>query len=196
MSNAKKQAPAAKTQDAGSALMVRLTVTLFAICAVCALLLGLVNAATAQRIKDVQDEKNAAARAAVLPAGSPETEQVAYTGTDSTILEAYKAGDAAYVFRVAPAGSFGGGLEIMVGVSKDGSNYTVSGVEIVQSNETSGLGANAKKPAFREQFVGKSGEVKVTKDGGEIDALTGATITSRAVSAGVTSALAAAATLD
>ena len=44
--------------------------------------------------------------------------------------------------------------------------------------------------------MGKSGEVKVTKDGGEIDALTGATITSRAVSAGVSSALAAAATLE
>lgn len=186
MSNAKVQ-----KQDSSAMVMVRLTVTLFAICAVCALLLGLTNVATKDTIARVAQEKKEAAMSAVLPADS--YEQVAYTGTDTTILEAYKAGDAGYVLQVAPAGSFGGGLEIMVGVNSD---MTVSGVEIVASNETSGLGANAKKPDFRAQFAGKSGEVKVKKDGGEIDALTGATITSRAVSAGVTSALAAAATLD
>lgn len=191
MSTAKKPDSAAQTQAAGAALMVRLTVTLFAICAVCALLLGLVNAATAERIDQVAAEKKKAAMSAVL--ASESYEQVAYTGSDPTIVEAYKAGDAGYVLQVAPSGSFGGGLVIMVGVNSD---MSVSGVEIVASNETSGLGANAKKPWFREQFVGMSGEVKVTKDGGEIDALTGATITSRAVSAGVTSALAAAATLD
>ena len=189
VSNAKVQ-----KQDSSTMVMVRLTVTLFAICAVCAVLLGLTNMATKDTIERVAKEKKEAAMSAVLPAES--YDQVAYTGTDTTILEAYKAGSAGYVLQVAPAGSFGGGLEIMVGISKDGDNLTVSGVEIVASNETSGLGANAKKPAFREQFIGKSGEVKVTKDGGEIDALTGATITSRAVSAGVTSALAAAATLD
>lgn len=187
MSNAKVQ----KQDNSSAMVMVRLTVTLFAICAVCALLLGLVDAGTRGRIAQVAQDKKEAAMAAVLPADG--YEQVAYTGTDTTILEAYRAGDAGYVLQVAPAGSFGGGLEIMVGVNSD---MTVSGVEIVASSETSGLGANAKKPAFRDQFAGKSGEVKVTKDGGEIDALTGATITSRAVSAGVTSALAAAATLD
>lgn len=185
VSNAKTQ-----KQDSSTAVMVRLTVTLFAICAVCAVLLGLTNMATKDRIAQVAAEKKEAAMAAVLPAEG--YEQVAYTGTDATILEAYKAGSAGWVIQVAPSGSFGGGLKIMVGVNSD---LTVSGVEIVESSETSGLGANAKKPAFREQFTGKSGEVKVTKDGGEIDALTGATITSRAVSAGVTSALAAAATL-
>lgn len=180
-----------KQADSSMMVMVRLTVTLFAICAVCALLLGLTNMATKDRIAQVAAEKKEAAMSAVLPAGS--YEQVAYTGTDTTILEAYKAGSAGYVLQVAPSGSFGGGLKIMVGVNSD---MTVSGVEIVESSETSGLGANAKKPDWRAQFTGKSGEVKVTKDGGEIDALTGATITSRAVSAGVTSALAAAATLD
>lgn len=183
----------AKTKGADSPVMVmaRLTGTLCAICAVCALLLGLTNMATKDRIEQVAREKKESAMAAVLPAGS--YEQVAYTGTDTTVREAYKAGDAGYVLQVAPSGSFGGGLVIMVGVNSD---LTVSGVEIVESAETSGLGANAKKPAFRDQFTGKSGEVKVAKDGGQIDALTGATITSRAVAAGVTSALAAAATLD
>ena len=81
----------------------------------------------------------------------------------------------------------------MVGVNADG---TVSGVEVLDSGETSGLGAKAKDdPEWRKQFVGKSGSVAVDKDGGEIAAITGATITSRGVSMGVTSALAAAAEL-
>ena len=96
------------------------------------------------------------------------------------------------MFQVSPSGSFSGTLTIMVGVSGEGQ---VTGVEIVKTAETSGLGANAGKPAFREQFVGASGSVSVSKDGGAIDALTGATITSRAVCAGVNSALDAAASL-
>lgn len=182
---------AVKTKSSDAGLMVRLTVTLFAISAVCALLLGLMNMVTKDRIAQVAAEKKAAAMAAVLPSASGYT-PVEYTGSDATIDEIQQAGEAGWVVQVSPAGSFSGDLTIMVGVKRDG---TVSGVEIVSSGETSGLGANAKKPAFREQFAGLSGTVAVTKDGGVIDALTGATITSRAVSAGVTSALAAAAAL-
>ena len=115
-----------------------------------------------------------------------------YTGSDTTINAVYQAGDAGYVFQVSPSGSFSGTLTIMVGVDSAG---TVTGVEIVKTAETSGLGANASKPAFRDQFVGQSGTLAVAKDGGSIDALTGATITSRAVTSGVNSALAAAAEL-
>jgi len=166
--------------------MAKLTITLGAICAACALVLGGVNALTAEQIERIQAEKNAAAMAAVLPAES--YEKVSYAGSDATIRTVNKAGDAGYVVEVSPSGSFSGTLTIMVGVNADG---TVSGVQVTKSGETSGLGDNAKKDYFRERFVGKSGEVKVTKDGGEIEPLTGATITSRAVSAGVTSALAA-----
>ena len=75
---------------------------------------------------------------------------------------------------------------MVVGVGTDG---TVTGVSISSMSETSGLGANASKESFRSQFVGKSGVLAVSKDGGEIDALTGATITSRAVTSGVNTAL-------
>ena len=68
---------------------------------------------------------------------------------------------------------------------------TVQGVY----SETSGLGSNASKPAFKDQFIGKSGTLAVSKDGGEIEALTGATITSRGVTESVNSALAAAASM-
>ena len=57
------------------------------------------------------------------------------------------------------------------------------------------LGANCTREDFRAQFAGKTGELAVTKDGGDIDALTGATITSRGVCEAVTSAIAAAASM-
>ena len=79
---------------------------------------------------------------------------------------------------------------MVVGVDLAG---TVTGVSIVSMAETSGLGDNAKKESFRSQFVGGSGQLAVTKDGGTIDALTGATVTSRAVTSGVNTAIAAAA---
>ena len=91
---------------------------------------------------------------------------------------------------MAPSG-FGGNLDIMVGVGADG---TCTGVSIISHAETSGLGANATKEDFRSQFVGKS-NVAVTKDGGDIAALTGATITSRAVWNGVNAAIEAAASM-
>lgn len=178
---------AVKTNDSG---MAKLTITLGAICAVCALVLGLVNFVTAEPIAAVQKAKNDAAMAEVLPADS--YEKVDYTGSDATIKSVNKAGDVGYVVEVSPSGSFSGTLTIMVGVNADG---TVSGVAVTKSGETSGLGDNAKKPEFRSQFAGMSGTVKVTKDGGQVVPITGATITSRAVSAGVTSALAAVAEL-
>ena len=170
--------------------MAQLVIVLLVISAVVALLLGIVNMITAPAIAANEKAKNDAAMAAVLPADS--YTPVEYTGSDTTINAVYQAGDAGYVFQVSPSGSFSGTLTIMVGVDNAG---TVTGVEIVKTAETSGLGANASKPAFRDQFVGQSGTLAVAKDGGSIDALTGATITSRAVTSGVNSALAAAAEL-
>ena len=62
-------------------------------------------------------------------------------------------------------------------------------------SETSGLGDNAKRDTFRDQFIGATDTLAVSKDGGTIDALTGATITSRAVTDGVNIAMEAVKTL-
>ncbi len=174
-----------KKKEAGP---VQLVVTLFAISAICAVLLGLVNNITSGPIQVATEAKTQAAMEAVLPADS--YDEVEYTGGDPLVTAVYKAGDAGYVVQVAPSG-FGGVLDIMVGVNTDG---TCSGVSIISHSETSGLGANATKEDFRSQFVGKS-NVAVTKDGGEINALTGATITSRAVCSGVNAAISAVGTL-
>lgn len=169
--------------------MVRLTLTLLIIAAVCALLLGLVNSITAPRIADAQAAKAQAAKAEVLQADSYES--VPYTANDPTVAEVFQAGDAGYVVELNVSG-FGGNINMMVGVDNSGA---CTGVSIVSMSETAGLGANAKKEDFRAQFSGQSGTVQVSKDSGAINALTGATITSRAVCAGVTSALEAVASL-
>ena len=167
---------------------VQLIVTLFLISAICAVLLGLVNNITAGPIAAANEAATNAAMQAVLPADS--YEQVEYTGGNALVTAVYKAGDAGYVVQVAPSG-FGGNLDVMVGVGADG---TCTGVSIISHAETSGLGANATKEDFRAQFVGKA-NVAVTKDGGDIAALTGATITSRAVCDGVNAAIEAAASV-
>ena len=87
-------------------------------------------------------------------------------------------------------GGFDTTITMMVGVDNEGK---VLGISVVSHTETAGLGAVAaaetpKGVAFREQFVGTTGEVFVTKDGGQMDAITGATITSRAVCVGVSAA--------
>ena len=172
--------------------IVQLVIILFAISAITALLLGLVNMVTAPVIAENARIKNEKAMNAVLPASG--YTEVAYTGDDANVMKVYEANDGAgYVVQVECPGSFGGGLQAMVGVNADGS---VSGVEIVKTAETSGLGANAGKDAFKGQFAGLSGTIAVTKDGGTIDALSGATITSRAVANGVNAALACAAKLS
>ena len=89
--------------------------------------------------------------------------------------------------------SFDEKLEVMAkGVDKDGK---VTGVNILSHSETAGLGANAVKESFRDQFVGLVKGITVSKDKpGEnsIDALTGATVTSRAVTKAVNAAIEAA----
>ena len=155
---------ATKKKEPGMATLV---IVLFAICAATALLLGLTNYVTAPFIAANNEKTTQEAMAAVLPADS--YDEVEYTGGDAMVQAVYKAGDAGYVVEVKPATSFSGNLTIMVGVDNTGA---CSGISITSTGETSGLGSNASKPDFQAQFVGKTGEVKVTKDGGDIDALT------------------------
>lgn len=166
---------------------LRLTLTLLIISVVVSGLLGLTNFITKDKIDAISADKTADSMREVLLAET-------YTPVDyigENIAAVYKADDVGFVVEVTPSG-FGGTIDMVVGISTDG---TVTGVSIISMSETSGLGANASKDSFRAQYVGASGTVALNKDGGEIDALTGATITSRAVTEGVNTALAVAAEL-
>ncbi len=173
--------------------IARVALTLFLITAVVAAALAGVNALTADRIAAVKAENTRRAIEAVLPGGG---EEIPFTDSTGTVAKVY-ASDAGYAVEVTPAG-FGGAIDMMVGVDREGK---VLGIRIVSHSETPGLGAsaaseNAAGENFRAQFAGKGGTLAVTKDGGEIDALTGATVTSRAVAAGVNAALACVAGLS
>lgn len=167
--------------------IVLLTVTLLAFCLVVAGLLGLVNHVTREPIAAHRAEKTARAMREVLAA--EQYVPVEYSGEDATVQSVHRADELGLVVTVSPGG-FGGAINMVVGVDAQG---LVTGVSIISMTETSGLGANASRESFRNQFVGRGGSVALRKQGGEIDALTGATVTSAAVTAGVNSALAAAA---
>ena len=166
--------------------IARLGLTLFIITAVVAALLAGINSITAPIIEQLNAEKTQKAIEAVLPGGG---ESVPFTDASGLVSVVYK-GEAGYAVQVAPAG-FDGPITMMVGVGFDGN---ILGISIIKHTETAGLGAVAAATTsagenFRGNFVGHSGSVAVTKDGGEIDSITGATITSRAVCAGVNAAL-------
>lgn len=168
--------------------MARLVIVLFVISAVTSLLLGLVNYITVDSIAAINEEKTQAAMKEVMP-GDYEFEGVDGNWSSKLVTTVYAAKSggslAGYVVQVEPSG-FGGTIDMVVGLTAGGE---VTGVSIISHSETSGLGANATKEEFRDQFVGATSGLAVTKDGGTIDALTGATVTSRAVANGVNAAI-------
>ena len=90
-----------------------------------------------------------------------------------------------YVITTTSRNGYGGDIQIAVGITMDG---TVKGIGILSISETVGLGMNAQTPEFRDQYAGKKVDSEgfvVTKTDAsaenEIDAISGATITSNAV---------------
>ena len=175
--------------------VLRLALTLFLITAVVAAALAGVNSVTKPVIDRLNAEKTQKAIEAVLPGGFSE-ELTAFDNQGGLVSKVYK-GTNGYALEVLPSG-FDNTITMMVGVDFEGK---VLGISVVSHTETAGLGAVAAAQtsageAFRSQFVGKSGSVAVNKDGGELDAITGATITSRAICVGVNAALACVAGLN
>lgn len=183
----------AETRKGGGIYMLRLTMILFAVTAITALLLSFVNYITEDKIDAINNQKTQDAMSAVMP-GEYNFEELQGDWTSPvTAIYAAQNGEETFgwVVQVSPNG-FGGEINMVVGID---SNHTVTGVSITEMSETSGLGTNANRESWREQFIGKSGQLAVDKDGGEINSLTGATVTSRAVTSGVNAALDAVAAL-
>ena len=177
-----------KTNENIALYVLRLAGTLFLIAALVALALAGVNSVTAPIIEELNAQKTQDAIAAVLPGGF-DTEVTDFADATGIVSKVYQ-GEAGYAVEVGPGG-FDNTITMMVGVDNEGK---VLGISVVSHTETAGLGAVAAAntsagEAFRGQFVGTSGSVSVTKDGGAMDAITGATITSRAICVGVNAAL-------
>ena len=98
-----------------------------------------------------------------------------------------------YAFAVVTSEGYGGDIRFSMGVQNDG---TLNGISILSIGETAGLGMNADTPAFKDQFVGKQVEkLQYTKNGAtqddEINAISGATVTTNAMTNGVNAGICA-----
>ena len=175
--------------------LINMLVALLVIAAVSGGVLGLVYGVTKDAIAEVDQKKNEAAIQAVLPLEGEitykaDTMKFNYEGVDLT-FPCNLAYDANGNFQGAAVktseGGFGGKIDMMVGFLADG---TIKGTSVLSHAETPGLGANMTGK-FKDQFVDKNPndyKLIVKKDGGDVDAITAATITSRAFSKAVNKA--------
>ena len=163
--------------------IVKNTLILTLITVIAGFLLGAVYEITKTPIAQAQETAKKEAWQAVFS-------DVKLDDFNATIDEVCTAGDAGYVITTTDKDGFGGNIQITVGIKKDG---TINGVSILSISETAGLGMKATEPSFYNQYVNKQADkFVVSKDGGDgeqIDALSGATITSRAVTGAVNAAL-------
>lgn len=167
---------------------LRLGLSLLIITAVAALVLALVNAVTADTIAEHQAAQRQAAMESVAPGATIFSELYTENSAIDGITGAYNGTTfVGYCVEVSPNG-FGGAISLMVGVDEGGA---VTGVVILNHAETAGLGARADSPEFLGQYTGKSGTITVNSGDNAIDGLSGATITSKAVTEGVNTALTA-----
>ena len=129
-----------------------------------------------------------------IPAANEEIAGLGYgkVSVDEAVTANDASGAAAgYVVTATSNDGFGGAITVSVGIQSDG---TVNGIEFLTLAETAGLGMYAQKPEWKGQFAGKKADVfSVTKDGAssddQINAISGATITSRAVTNAVNAAV-------
>lgn len=145
------------------------------------LLLGAYNLTLGLRQEN--QEKELQAKMSVLLPGSKTFTAEEYTGEDQTIAYVYK-GETGYVIGTTTAG-YAGTIRMLIGVHNDG---YVTGLQVRQMEETFGLGGEALTDwAFLAQFLRTEGDAAV---GESIDAITGATVTSKAITRSVNSAVA------
>ena len=154
-----------------------LVASLSIICGLCAAVLAYVNDVTKDAIRDVVANKARDAVKAVLPSGAVTLEQF---GEDVFVGKNDKGAVIGYAAKGIGTGGYGGDIVLMVGFNDDG--QTLVGYRTLSASETPGLGMKLNAPEFAGQFADKNAcSLSVRKDGGEIEAITSATITSRAV---------------
>lgn len=173
---------------AGLKKTLRLSLFLLVITAAAVLFLSLVNTWTAERIAEQVDEKHRASMEAVMPGANVFSELYTEDTSINGITGAYDGTRfMGYCVEVSSHG-FGGEISLMVGIDESGS---VTGVSILKHSETTGLGSGAETHDFLDQYIDMSGIISVDTGKNAIDAVTGATDTSKAVTSGVNTALTA-----
>jgi electron transport complex protein RnfG len=182
--------------DASKAAGTKMIIVLVAIATGSAMILSVTKTLTAEAIKVSDTKELLGAISEILPpfSNAIDKDRIALE-TEEGSVDSYPARDAqGKLVGVAVYGvshkAYGGDIKVIVGVLADGS---INGIRILEHKETPGLGSRAAEPEFLSQFNGngRTGEFvwKVKKDGGSVDAISGATISSRAVTEAVDNAL-------
>lgn len=176
--------------------IIRLGLILLLICAVAAVVLGLTNSLTKDTIVEVEERLSSEARREVLDLSDAdriesidEQNLKNIQAEDEKVLEVYKGytGDSfvGYAIKTVDFGGYGGDIVVITGISTKGE---IIAIKVVRHQETPGLGANATGEDFQGQFEGKDAEQEIVRtkvapkpNNNEIQALSGATISSDSV---------------
>jgi len=173
-----------KSSDVKTIIVI--TLKLLIIGVVTAVLLALVNELTKDKIADNTEKEKRGAIGELFTGGINITPYLGDMPDDIGIndISIIRENDAfvGYVAEVAPVG-FGGEITLMVGVDKNGA---VVGVKVISHGETAGLGSRVSDAAYLEGYKGADGSTV-----GNVDLISGATISSKAVREGVKTALSA-----
>lgn len=173
--------------------IIRPTAVLAVICVVVSLALSSSNMLTEERINTLSVKTKNEAMSKLIKADEYNEHTAKTSYGDITYSTAEKGGETVGCIFVVDVNGYGGTLSVMTAVNNDG---TVAAIEILDaSNETPGLGQNVTKADFYEQYSGVKSGIEVVKDGtgsadnNSVNAVTGATISSKAVTAAVNTAL-------
>lgn len=173
---------------AAQSTLKNMALCLTLVCLICSAVLGVAYAVTLEPVKAAQVAKTNKAIAQVLPEFADDNvaeQSVTVEGVEYT----YYHPSSGYAV-ISVVNGFGGALSVMVGITEDGKVYNTS---VISHSETPGLGAKCQSDEdFLGQFRGldpASARLAVTKDGGDIDAITASTITSRAYTLAVANAV-------
>lgn len=169
---------------------LNMVLCLTAVCLVCAAVLGCIYSVTAEPIREAAAKALRESVGKVLPDGGSLSEEMegSYADGKFSYYMSTSADGAvqAYAVKSSVIG-FGGPLTLMVGVLPDGTVYNTS---VLECSETPGLGAKcATDKGFISQWRNFRGRLEVKKDGGDVDAITASTITSRAYTLAVKNAV-------
>lgn len=167
--------------------LANMVIVLFVITLIAGLSLGAVNNVTKGPIALANQQKTIKAIENVCPKfnntpNEDKFEKEFENLKDKIVIYTAKDNDnvVGYAVQTFSNKAFNGKLKLMVGISPD---FKVSKVSVLYQGETPGLGTKMEEPTFLNQFDGvdlKSFDTKVSKDGGDVDAITAATISSRA----------------
>ena len=178
---------------AAKSTLTNMVLSLTLVCLLCSAVLGVVYVMTQEPIAHASEKALVEALSVVLPSGGDIDTQAQTVESDGVLYEYYTQSvdgePAAYAVKSVVNG-FGGPLTVLVGVGRDG---LVQATKVLSHSETPGLGAKCQTDeAFIAQFEGfdpAQKKLQVSKDGGDVDAITASTITSRAYTLAVANAV-------